>query len=393
MTASELMAKANNLSPKLTEIYQCLHQIPELAFEEYKTAETLAEILGREGFSQVRTGVGDTGIEVCIGAGAPEVALRADMDALPVLEETGLPYASKHQGRMHACGHDAHMAVVLGAGILLKEQLENIKSGIKLIFQPAEETPPGGARSMIAAGVLNKELKAIVALHSHPYLPAGIVCLKEGPIMAAADMFSLEIIGKGGHGALPHQTRDTVMIGSLVVQGLQTIVSRTVDPLEPAVVTVGSFHAGTKSNIIPGKARLEGTVRTINAELRKKMPGLMEKIIAGICSSHDTEYKFDYQWGYPPVINDRNLVKVVEKAAQKIVGQTKTFYADRPSMGGEDFSYYLEQVPGVFFYLGVGAADINKRHPWHHPAFQVDAGALPAGAAVLAQAALDIIGG
>lgn len=390
---NKLMDKSRELAPKLTEIYRELHQIPELAFEEYKTAEIIERILKSEAIGEIRTGIAGTGITACVGRGAPKVALRADMDALPVTEQTGLPYSSKHPGKMHACGHDVHMTAVLGAGMLLKEYLSEQHGGVKLIFQPAEETPPGGARGMIRQGVINEELEAIVGLHSQPFLPAGSIGVKEGPIMAAADMFTLTIAGQGGHGALPHQTRDAIVVGSHVVQTLQTVVSRMVDPLEPAVISVGSFHAGTKANIIAGQARLEGTVRTLTAETRERMPKLMEQVIKGICDSYQVEYQFSYEWGYPPVVNDTSLVALLRDSAQRLLGEENVYQIPHPSMGGEDFSYYLESVPGVYFYLGVGNEKLARQYPWHHPRFQADEAALPVAAAVLAQVALDVLGG
>ena len=380
-----------DISVKLKRIYRDLHQIPELAFKEYKTAEYIQHTLEEENFSNIHSEIGSTGVTATVGKGKPIVAIRADMDALPIEEETNLPYSSKHIGLMHACGHDAHMAAVLGAGMILKHVVNELPGAVKFIFQPAEETPPGGAQEMIKANILNKELKTIIALHTEPHLPSGTIGVKDGAIMAAADMFSITLIGSGGHGAMPHQTRDVIVAGSYLVQAIQTVISRMVNPLQPAVVTVGSFNAGTKANIIAGKAELKGTVRTLDPKLRESMPKLIERVINGVCNSHGVQYTFNYDWGYPPVINDATAVKTLREAAKKTIGIENVINVDSPSMGGEDFSYYLERIPGVYFYLGVGKRNETDIKPWHHPCYQIDEDALLVGAKVLAQTTLDVL--
>ncbi|MHB1419915.1 MAG: M20 metallopeptidase family protein [Bacillota bacterium] len=371
-----------------------IHQHPELGFAEQATSGLVASVLTNLGLD-VRIGVGGTGVVGLLEGGrtGPTIALRADMDALPVQEETGLEFASLNPGVMHACGHDAHVAMMLGAATILHEQRSTLAGTVKLIFQPCEENPPGGALAMLEDGVLeHPQVDAILGLHVNPHLPAGVIGWKEGPIMAAADMFVVEVHGQGGHGAAPHQTVDAVMVAAEVIQSLQTIVSRRVDPLEPAVISVGTINGGYKNNIIADKVVMTGTVRSLDPELRLRIPEEIKRVIEGIASAHGATCTLEYQWGFPPLINNSKLVALVREAGQEVAGKGKTLLINRPSMGGEDFAFFAQKVPGAYFYLGVGKKD-QVMHPWHHSRFDLEETALPVGAAVMAWAARSFLSG
>lgn len=388
----QFLGMARELLPELVRLRRQIHQNPELGFEEHRTARLVAETL-RELNIEVTEGIAKTGV-VGLLKGQEDgrvVALRADMDALPLEEKTGLPFASRNQGVMHACGHDAHTAMLLGAAMLLSQVRDRLPGRVKFIFQPCEESPPGGAQGMIQEGVLDKpKVGGIFGLHVNPLMPAGTIGLKEGTVMAAADMFKLVIKGKGGHGATPHHTVDSIVVAAHVIQALQTIPSRYVDPVKPVVLSIGTIHGGTKSNIIAGEVKLSGTVRTLDPSLRERIPELMEKMIKGVSSAFGAECSFEYERGFPPVVNHSQMVELVRRAAAKIVGSKRCFPIKQPSMGGEDFAYYVQRVPGAFFHLGVAKKE-GPNYPWHHPQFDIAEEALPVGAAILAQIAVDFL--
>ncbi|HEX5916119.1 MAG TPA: M20 family metallopeptidase, partial [Rubrobacter sp.] len=308
--------------------------------------------------------------------------LRADMDALPIQEETGLPFASEIEGRMHACGHDGHTSMLVGAAHALSGMRDRLSGTVKFVFQPAEEGG-GGGKVMVDEGVV-EDVSSIFALHLWPGLPFGKVATKAGPIMAAADAFEMEIVGSGGHGAMPHLAADAVVIAAQVVTALQTVVSREVDPVEPAVLTVGEIGAGTAFNIIPEKARLGGTVRTLNADLRERMPGRMEAVARGVANGMRGGAHLDYTFSYPVTVNDEGAAGYALGVAEDLFGAQSVQELPNPSMTAEDFSYYLEKVPGAFIWLGVGE-DISGLHT---PQFAFDEEILPRGSALLAALAL-----
>ncbi len=385
-----------NIRPEVETIKDILiqwrrdfHQYPELGFEEHRTSSIIAETLISFGMSP-KTGVGKTGVTADLNfGGGPTIALRADMDALPMQETSGLSFSSKHDGVMHACGHDGHMAMLLGTAKILSQMDKELTGTIRFIFQPAEEGE-GGARYMIKDGCL-EGVDEIYGIHVWNYQPVGEVGAKEGPILAAADLFDIIIKGVGGHGATPQGTVDTVIVAAHLIQALQTIVSRNTNPLESTVITIGEINGGHNFNIIADKVRLAGTTRAYTKENRSMIQRRMQEIIDGIAKSFGAEITFNYTDGYPPTINHAGPVKKVLQAAGKVVGPG----AGEPylSMGGEDFSYYLQKVPGCFFFVG-SAPDGQRQFstPHHCSHFNMDESALSVGTSVYLHLVEDILG-
>jgi hippurate hydrolase len=374
-----------NFGEKIVALRRDIHREPELGFDTERTAEKVLTAL--DGLPlDIETGVAENGIVATLkGKGdGPTVALRADMDALPIQEETGLPFSSEIEGRMHACGHDGHTSMLVGAAhALSQEDLRDSLSGaVKFVFQPAEEGG-GGGKVMVDEGVV-EDVSSIFALHLWPGLRFGMVATKAGPIMAAADAFEMEIRGSGGHGAMPHLAADAVVIAAQVVTALQTVVSREVDPVEPAVLTVGEIGAGTAFNIIPEKARLGGTVRTLNSNLRERMPGRVEAVARGVAKGMRGDANLDYTFSYPVTVNDESAAGYALGVAEDLFGAHSVQELSNPSMTAEDFSYYLEDVPGAFIWLGVGE-DVSGLHT---PQLAFDEEILPRGSALLAALAL-----
>ena len=359
----------------LSAIRRELHKKPEIGFNLPETTAYLTRVLREAGFIP-RELAG--GLVVDMGGATDKVLLRADMDALPVTDGKHVSYCSQNQGASHACGHDAHMSMLIGAALLLKEK----GLSARLVFQPAEECPPGGALGMIEAGVLNG-VSAAFALHLAPFLPSGFVGVKSGVMMASADNFTITVRGRGGHGAMPHTTVDAILAASHLVTGLQTLVSRQNDPLEPLVVTVGKIQGGTVCNVIADTVRLEGTIRTINDQLRQQMPSRLEATATNICKAFGAECQVTYNWGYPALKNNVEMAGRVSQVATK--NELQIVHMEKPMMGGEDFAYFLEKVPGAFIFLGTGSEDYP--HQLHHPCFDFDEEVLPLGAKLLADLA------
>jgi amidohydrolase len=335
-----------------------LHRIPETGYTEKKTSAFIAEQLSRFGL-EVTTGIARFGVVGLMSGNAAgesngkTVLIRSDMDALPVKEETGLPFTSTHDGAMHACGHDGHMAMVLGTALVLNSLKEKISGQVKFLFQPAEEGP-GGAKPMIEEGVMeNPHVDYSIGGHLWPALPEGTVGVKEGPLMAAMDRFDLTISGKGGHGAMPHMCIDPIDTGVQVVNALQRIVSRRMNPLNPTVVTVGSFHGGSTFNIIPDTVKMSGTTRTFDRDIWQSWPERMETVVRGVCESMGATYELDYQQGYPPTINDAEMADMARRCAIQAVGEDKVVVPEA-TMGGEDMSFFLEASKGCYLFLGAG---------------------------------------
>ncbi len=373
---------------KISILRRDIHREPELGFDTEKTARKVLDAL--EGLPlEIETGVAQNGLVATLaGEGeGPTVGLRADMDALPITEETGLAFASEVEGKMHACGHDAHTSMLVGAAHALSGMRERLNGTVKFIFQPAEEGG-GGGRVMVEEGVAGG-LDSIFALHLWPGLPFGTVATKAGPIMAAADGFEMEILGSGGHGAMPHLTADAIVIAAQVVTALQTVVAREVDPVEPAVLTIGEIGAGTAFNIIPEKARIGGTVRTLKADLRRRMPERIEEVARGVAGGMRGHAELDYRFSYPVTVNDAGAADRVLGVAGELFGEDSVLRLPNPSMGGEDFAFFLEKVPGAFVWLGVGE-DVSGLHT---PRFAFDEEILPRGSALLAALALESLSG
>ncbi len=376
----------DRFAEEIVALRRDIHREPELGFDTKKTAQKVLAAL--DGLPlELETGVAENGIVATLhGEGeGPTVALRADMDALPIREETGLPFASEAEGKMHACGHDGHTSMLVGAAHALSQDSVRgrLNGTVKFVFQPAE-AGGGGGRVMVEEGVA-EGVDSIFALHLWPGLPFGTVATKAGPIMAAADGFEMEIRGSGGHGAMPHLTADAVVIAAQVVTALQTVVSREVDPVEPAVLTIGEIGAGTAFNIIPEKARIGGTVRTLNADLRERMPERIEEVARGVAQGMRGDVRLDYNFSYPVTLNDAGAAERALGVAGDLFGEGSVLELRNPSMGGEDFAFFLEKVPGAFVWLGVG----EEVSGLHTPRFAFDEEILPRGSALLAALALD----
>ena len=371
------------LQPQLVAFRRQIHQHPELGFKERITAAAIAAKL-TEWKIPHQIGIAQTGIVAMIQGRKTSfrlktLAIRADMDALPIQEANDVPYKSQHDGVMHACGHDGHLAIALMTAYYLSRHQNDFAGMVKIIFQPAEEGP-GGAKPMIEAGVLkNPDVDAIIGLHLWNNLPLGTIGVRSGALMAAVELFSLTIQGKGGHGAMPHQTVDSIVLGSQIVTALQTIVSRSVNPIDSAVVTVGEFHAGTAKNVIADTATLSGTVRYFNPDLADFFQHRIEAIVSGICASHGATYKLDYLKLYPPTINDPKITDLVRAVATDIVDTPLGIVPECQTMGGEDMSFFLQQVPGCYFFLGSANPDRSLAYPHHHPRFDFDETALSTG--------------
>ena len=377
---------------ELVRIRRHLHQNPELSQAENETGRYLAEILESLGL-EVQREVAHTGVVALLRGGKPgkTVALRADMDALPVQEENDVSYKSQKPGVMHACGHDAHMTCSVGAAMILSELRASIAGNVKFIFQPAEESP-GGARPMIEQGVLeNPKVDAIVGGHVWGSIDSGKVEVKPGPIMASSDIIRLTIRGKGGHAAQPHTTIDPVVIGSEIVGALQKIVSRQTDPAEAVVISICVFKAGEIFNVIPNEAYLEGAVRTLNNELRQTIPQKIEAVIRGITEAYGATYELDYYFGYPVTVNDPDVTESVRLSAAKVLGETNVGIAAKASMGGEDFAYYLLEIPGTFIRIGIRNPDKGICQEIHHPKFDIDEDIFKTIPVVYAQTILDLL--
>ena len=370
-----------SLHQKMVERRRHLHQHPELSFQERDTSRWVSERLKELGVS-VTEGVGGNGVVGRIKGAhpGPTVAFRADMDALPIQDEKEVPYRSSVPKVMHACGHDGHTTMLLGLAEILQRNLDEVRGEVVLLFQHAEEQTPGGAISMIEDGCL-EGVETIFGIHLWTPLPIGQVGVCSGPALAATDHFEVEIVGEGGHGGFPHQTVDAVVVAAKAILDLQLVVSRYVDPLESAVVSVGKLSAGSSFNVIAERAIFEGTVRTLSEEVRSLVERKMEQIVKGVCEGTGASYDLRYQRGYPPLVNHLEETDVVRRA---IVGLERcTLVEMKPIMGGEDFAYYLQKVPGCFFFVGAGNEDKGAIYPHHHPKFDFDEDALSIGVEAL----------
>lgn len=366
---------------------RALHRIPEPAFHEKKTSIFISKYLRRLGL-EIETGIAETGVVglLELGKRGKTMMIRADMDALQIQEETGLPFASTHAGIMHGCGHDANMAIALGTATILSRMKEELKGTIKFVFQPAEEGP-GGAKPMIEAGVLeNPKVDFAFGCHLHASVK-GSIGVKSGQVLAANDHFSLRVLGKGGHGAMPHLCIDPIDVGVQVVNALQRISSRQTNPLSPVVLTVGRFEAGTSYNVIPEQVEIEGTTRMFDRDIWNSMKERMERIIKGVCDGMGAGYEFTYSRGYPPTINDVALAEIVGRCAAVVVGRENVFEPE-PIMAGDDMAFFLERVPGFFFFLGVGRKDSA---PLHNSRFDFDEEVLGTGVEMYLRLACELL--
>lgn len=377
---------AETLAPRLIEIRRHLHSHPELSGQEHQTSAYVAGVLSSSGL-HIQESVGKTGVVGEIKAPGKDsrlLAIRTDMDALPIQEATGLDYTSRRVGVMHACGHDVHTTVGLGTAMILSQLREALPGNIRFLFQPAEETAQG-AKWMIQDGVM-ENVSAILSLHVFPSIPAGSIAIRYGALTAAADDLEISIIGESGHGARPHEAIDAIWIAAQVITSLQQAISRTQNPLRPVVLTVGQIKGGRAPNVIADHVRLRGTVRSLHPETSAALPHWIEGIVAGICRTYGARYEVDYQRGVPMVQNASELSHLLELSAQEAWGHERVQVLPESSLGAEDFSLYLEHAPGAMFRLGVGHPD-RPNYPLHHPQFAVDESAIVTGVVTLAYAA------
>jgi amidohydrolase len=365
-----------------------LHEHPELGFEEHRTSGIVADRLRALGF-EVHTGIGQTGVVGVLKGARPgkTIMLRADMDGLPIDEENDVPYRSREAEHMHACGHDGHVAMLLGAARIVMSRRDEVAGTVCFLFQPAEEGK-GGAKAMLEDGVLERfGIERAYGLHLASAHPAGQVGVREGAFYASSDSIEITIEGKGGHGASPHLSVDPIYVASQFVVALQQIVSRNIDPIEPAVITVGAVHGGTTHNVIPSRVKLLGTVRAFDAGVRAKMAERIERVLRGICESSGASYAFEYLWRYPVTSNDAEQTRYVRALATRIVGDERV--ADVPKlMGAEDFSFFAERVPACFFTIGSNGGP-DSGWPHHHARFDIDESALETGVRMMTALALD----
>ncbi|MEM8544356.1 MAG: M20 family metallopeptidase [Cyanobacteria bacterium P01_H01_bin.119] len=376
----------HSLQPQLVSWRRQLHQYPELGFQEVGTARLIDKLLTKWNIEH-QVGVAQTGIVATIRGNrpGPVLGIRADMDALPIQEINPVPYRSTYDGVMHACGHDGHVAIALGTAYYLANHRDRFAGTVKIIFQPAEEGP-GGAKPMIEAGALESpSVDAMIGLHIWNNLPLGSVGVRNGPMMAATELFDVTIKGKGGHGAIPHQTVDSIVVASQVVNALQTIVARNIDPTQSAVVTVGKFHAGTANNVIADSASLGGTVRYFDTAYEHFFGPRIEQIVAGICQSYGATYRLNYQPLYPPLVNDSDITDLVRSVALSVVETPANVVPECQTMGGEDMSFFLRAVPGCYFFLGSANEAKGLAYPHHHPRFDFDETVLSIGVEMFAR--------
>ena len=376
---------------RMINLRETIHMYPEEGFKEFKTSQIIVNELEKLGI-KVQKNVARTGVVALIEGHYPgkTILLRADMDALKIHEQADVEYKSKIDGMMHACGHDGHIAGLLGAAMILNELKDKLHGNVKLVFQPAEERD-GGALPMIEEGVLeNPKVDAAFGAHLWGYLKEGEVHLKEGPMMAAPDIFNIKVIGRGGHGAVPQESIDPIVITCQIVNSLQTIVSRRINPLDSVVVTCGKIQGGESFNVIPNEVELEGTIRTFKEETRKLVPRIMEDIVRGITTSQGAKYEFKYKENYPALINDTNMTNFAKESLKKVVGDDKVFDLKEPNMGGEDFAYFAQKVPSAFMFVGISDNE-NKPVIHHNPYFKWDSKNVGVLAQCLSQIAIDYL--
>jgi amidohydrolase len=385
----KILERSKTYFEDIVAIRRDIHTHPEIGFEVQRTAGIVAAELEKLGIA-VKTGVGKTGVvgDIIVPGASKRIALRADMDALPMQEAGSPPYKSLLDGKAHMCGHDAHTAMLIGAARIVTDFKDELNANVRFIFQPNEENLPGGAPSMIAGGALDG-VDEIFGLHVWPLVETGKFCICQGPALGQPDVFEIEIAGGGGHAAVPHKTVDPIVIASQFISAIQSIVSRNVNPLDAAVVSITEFHAGTTHNVIPQKARLTGTVRTFKKEIQRMIRNKLKNILAALTSANEAEYTFNYTEGYPVTFNHVISIEKALEAAKSIAGSGKVVYPTEPVLWGEDFAYYTEKIPGCFVFLGIRNEEKNTIYMCHDPCFDIDEDALVNGMALHAALALN----
>ena len=388
LTLAEQIVIPQTLAEEVIALRRDFHMHPELAFEEHRTSNIVAERLRLLGF-EVHTGIAGTGVVGVMRGRSPgrTIMLRADMDALPILEETAHGYRSTTDGKMHACGHDGHVAILLGAAGLIADRKEALRGTVCLVFQPAEEGH-GGARVMVEQGLIERfGIERAFGLHISSKYPTGSLGFREGPFYASSDSIEIDVLGRGGHGSAPHDAVDPIYTAANFIASVQQIVSRHVDPLEPAVVTIGSIHGGTTHNVIPRTVRMLGTVRAFSDDVRAAMPQRIERVLKSCCDAMGASYTYEYLWRYPVTCNDPAQTQYARALATRIFGEDRVFTADK-LMGAEDFSFFAQRVPACFYTLGA-CGDASTGNPHHSSTFDIDEAALPTGVAMMTALALD----
>lgn len=388
---NKILQLAEEIEEDVIKNRRAIHRYPELALQEYKTSELIIKKLKKLGL-EVEANVDKTGVVALLRGDIPgkTVALRADMDALPILEETDYEFKSVNKDIMHACGHDAHVAGLLGAAEILSHLTQYIKGNVKFIFQPSEESNLGGAKVMIEAGVLeNPKVAAVIGLHVDPSFLAGEIGYREGAFFATGGGFEIKIKGRGGHGAEPHKSIDAILIAVEIIQAFQTISSSRLDPMEPFVLTVGTIAGGSKANIIADTVTFGGTFRCFKSEIASKALEQMERIVENITKAYFASYEFEHEIGGAPLYNDPYVTKIAKKSAVEIVSENNVRHVSKVLLG-EDFAYYSHLVPSTFLMLGVGYKN-KENYPLHHPKFHLDEKALRIGAALLANSAINFL--
>ncbi|CAM2076042.1 MAG: amidohydrolase [Clostridium sp.] len=386
--------EANHIKDELIEIRRTLHQYPELGFEETNTSKFIKDFLRKEGIQfKEFAGTGVCGIieGTKEGVNNKVIGLRADIDGLPMQDKKVCSYASKVSGKMHACGHDGHTTILLGAAKLLNKNKDKFNGTVKLIFEPAEETT-GGAKVMIEEGVLtNPTVDVMCGLHVEETLDAGMIMVRRGTVNAASNPFNITIKGSGGHGAYPDTAIDPIVMASHVVTSLQSIVSREIKPVNPAVVTIGSIHGGTAQNIIPNEVKLGGIIRTMTNEDREFAKARLKEIVNGICTTFRGSAEIEIEESYPCLYNDDNMVKILEDSAINIIGSENVKVQKNPKLGVESFAYFANKVPSVFYFLGIRNEEKGIVHPAHNSLFDIDEDALPIGVAIQCEVAMNYL--
>ena len=389
MEISEIASQSKEIHQWIVEKRRTIHRHPELMYEEFETSKLVQNTL-KELKIPYKKDIAITGVVGTIGNGnGPCIALRADMDALPIHEETDIDFKSEIDGKMHACGHDCHTAMLLGAARVLKENEDKIKGTIKLIFQPAEEGGAGGKMMREQGVLLDPKVQQIFALHVAGTIPVGTLASREGTLLAATSSIKILVKGKGGHAAAPHNTNDPVVTGSKIVVELQTLVSRELNPLEPGVISITMANAGSAFNVIPSTMELQGTIRSLTIEGVSNLQTRVKEVAQSIAKANRCEAEVSFPGNdYPPTINDAGCWQLGKSAAKEILGEENLIEMPDPIMGGEDFAYFTEEVPGCFSFLGVGNPDIDAVYDVHHPMFKVDEKALSLGTAIHVNTAL-----
>ena len=386
--------EANHIKDELIEIRRTLHQYPELGFEETNTSKFIKDFLTKEGITfKEFAGTGVCGIieGTKEGENKKVIGLRADIDGLPMQDKKSCSYASKVSGKMHACGHDGHTTILLGAAKLLNKNKDKFNGTIKLIFEPAEETT-GGARVMIEEGVLtNPNVDVMCGLHVEETLDAGMIMVRRGTVNAASNPFNITIKGSGGHGAYPDTAVDSIVMASHVVTSLQSIVSREIKPVNPAVVTIGSIHGGTAQNIIPNEVKLSGIIRTMTNEDREFAKLRLKEIVNGVCTTFRGSAEIEIEESYPCLYNDDDMVKILEDSAKNIIGAENVKVQKNPKLGVESFAYFANKVPSVFYFLGIRNEEKGIIEPAHNSLFDIDEDALPIGVAIQCEVAMNYL--